>query len=471
MKEKLVLLPVVIIFFLLGGCTLAPEYTRPASPIPDQLPKSPAYQETGTGTSAPTASELSWREFITDRKMQIIVETALKNNRDLRIAALNVERARAYYGISRAELLPSVNAAGNMYKERMPGDLSSTGSTMTTEKYSVNLGISSWEIDFFGRIRSLKDKALEQYLATQEAHRGAQISLISVVAQAYLTLAADKENLNLVISTLQTQETSYKLIRKRCDAGMASEIDLKRAQSQVDTARGDVARYKQLTVQDENFLNLLTGSTVPQELLPHDLISVGIPKDIAPGLLSELLLRRPDILAAEHQLKAANANIGAARAAFFPRISLTTTIGTASTELSGLFKAGQGTWTFAPQIVMPIFDARTWSAYDVTKVEKEISVAQYEKAIQTAFREVADALAEKSIVDQRLSAQQSLVEAVTETHRLANSRYTKGIDSYLSVLDAQRSLYGAKQGLTMLRMAKINNQIILYKTLGGGKEK
>ncbi|PKN38283.1 MAG: multidrug transporter [Deltaproteobacteria bacterium HGW-Deltaproteobacteria-2] len=470
MKEKLVLLPVVIIFFLLGGCTLAPKYTRPASPVPDQLPKSPAYQDTRTGTAAPTAAELSWREFITDKKMQKIVETALKNNRDLRIAALNVERARAYYGISRAELLPSVNAAGSMYKERMPGDLSSTGSAMTTEKYSVNMGISSWEIDFFGRIRSLKDKALEQYLATQEAHRGAQISLISVVAQAYLTLAADKENLNMVISTLETQEASYKLIRKRCDAGIASEIDLKRAQSQVDTARGDVARYKQLTVQDENFLNLLTGSTVPQEFLPQDLISVGIPKDISPGLSSELLLRRPDILAAEHQLKAANANIGAARAAFFPRIALTTTIGTASTELSGLFKAGQGTWTFAPQIVMPIFDARTWSAYDVTKVEKEISVAQYEKAIQTAFREVADALAEKSMVDQRLSAQQSLVDAVAETHRLANSRYTKGIDSYLSVLDAQRSLYGAKQVLTILRLTKINNQIILYKTLGGGKE-
>ena len=470
MKEKLVLLPVVIIFFLLGGCTLAPKYTRPASPVPDQLPKSPAYQETRTGTSAPTAAELSWREFITDKKMQKIVETALKNNRDLRIAALNVERARAYYGISRAELLPSVNAAGSMYKERMPGDLSSTGSGMTTEKYSVNMGISSWEIDFFGRIRSLKDRALEQYLATQEAHRGAQISLISVVAQAYLTLAADKENLNMVISTLETQEASYKLIRKRCDAGIASEIDLKRAQSQVDTARGDVARYKQLTVQDENFLNLLTGSTVPKEFLPQDLISVGIPKDISPGLSSELLLRRPDILAAEHQLKAANANIGAARAAFFPRISLTTTIGTASTELSGLFKAGQGTWTFAPQIVMPIFDARTWSAYDVTKVEKEISVAQYEKAIQTAFREVADSLVEKGMVDQRLIAQQSLVDAIAETYRLANARYTRGIDSYLSVLDAQRSLYIAKQGLTMLRLAKINNQIILYKTLGGGKE-
>jgi multidrug efflux system outer membrane protein len=416
------------------------------------------------------AQELSWQKFITDKNLQKIIESALKNNRDLRIAALNVERARAYYGISRAELLPSVNATGSMYKERVPGDLSSTGSAMTTEKYSVNLGIISWEIDFFGRIRSLKDNALEQYLATEEVHRGAQVSLISAVAQAYLMLSADKENLDMVTSTLETQDASYKLIRKRYDAGMISELDVKRAQSQVDIARGDVARYKQLTAQDENFLNLLAGSIIPQELLPKDLLSVGIPKDISPGLSSDVLLLRPDILAAEHQLKASNANIGTARAAFFPRIALTTTAGTASAELSGLFKGGQGTWSFAPQIIMPVFDARTWSAYHVTKAEKEISIAQYEKAIQTAFREVADALVEKEMVDQRLSAQQSLVDAIAETCRLANARYTKGIDSYLSVLDAQRSLYGAKQGLTMLRLAKINNQIILYKTLGGGKD-
>jgi multidrug efflux system outer membrane protein len=469
MNRKLFLLPAILIF-LLNACTMAPKYTRPAPPVPDQWPKSPIYQETKTGIASPMAQELSWQKFITDKNLQKIIESALKNNRDLRIAALNVERARAYYGISRAELLPSVNATGSMYKERVPGDLSSTGSAMTTEKYSVNLGIISWEIDFFGRIRSLKDNALEQYLATEEVHRGAQVSLISAVAQAYLMLSADKENLDMVTSTLETQDASYKLIRKRYDAGMISELDVKRAQSQVDIARGDVARYKQLTAQDENFLNLLAGSIIPQELLPKDLLSVGIPKDISPGLSSDVLLLRPDILAAEHQLKASNANIGTARAAFFPRIALTTTAGTASAELSGLFKGGQGTWSFAPQIIMPVFDARTWSAYHVTKAEKEISIAQYEKAIQTAFREVADALVEKEMVDQRLSAQQSLVDAIAETCRLANARYTKGIDSYLSVLDAQRSLYGAKQGLTMLRLAKINNQIILYKTLGGGKD-
>ncbi len=230
---------------------------------------------------------------------------------------------------------------------------------MTAEQYSVNLGISSWEIDFFGRIRSLKDQALEEYLATEQARRSAQILLVSAVANAYLTLAADRENLKLAESTLETQQAAYDLIRRRYEVGLASELDLRQAQTQVDTARGDIARFTQLVAQDENALNLLVGSSVPSELLPADLDSVSPPKEISPGMSSEVLLRRPDIMAAEHQLKAANANIGAARAAFFPRISLTTAVGTASSELSGLFKSGSGTWSFAPQIVMPIFDART----------------------------------------------------------------------------------------------------------------
>ncbi len=459
-----------IIVFLLSGCTMAPKYTRPDAPVPAKWPTGAAYKQTKSAASAPAAAELPWREFFTDERLQKIIGIALDNNRDLRLAALNVERARALYGIQRAELLPSVNAAGMMSKQLVPADLSTTGSAMVAEQYSVNLGITSWEIDFFGRIRSLKDQALEEYLATEDARRSAQISLVSAVAQAYLTLAADRETLKLVISTLDAQETSYKLIRKRYDVGISSELDLLRAQSQVDTARGDVARYTQLTAQDENALNLLVGSPLPQDdILTSDLGSINPPKEISPGLSSELLLRRPDVLAAEHQLKAANANIGAARAAFFPRISLTTAIGTASADLSGLFKAGQGTWLFAPQIMMPIFDARTWSAYDVTKVDKEISVAQYEKVIQTAFREVADALAVRGTVNQQIAAQQSLVGAVAETYRLSNARYTKGIDSYLSVLDAQRSLYGAEQVLIVLRLARINNTVALYKVLGGGE--
>jgi len=463
--------PILIaVIFLAAGCTMAPKYTRPESPVPVKWPAGKAYiyAEDADFASAPQVSSLAWRDFITDTRLRNIIETSLKNNRDLRVAVLNVQRAEAYYGIQRAELLPSVNALGSWSKQRTPPDLSSTGTALTSERYDVNMGIAAWEIDFFGRIRSLKDKALEEYLATDEARRGAQIALVSAVTQAYMVLAADREALHVASSTLKAQETTYNLIKKRYNVGISSELDLKRAQSQVDAARGDVARYTQVVAQDENGLNLLVGSPAGQELLPDDLKNVSAPKDISPGLSSELLLQRPDVLSAEHSLKAAYANIGAARAAFFPRIALTTTVGTASAELSGLFKSDSGTWSFAPQIVMPIFDARTWSAYRVTKVEKEISIARYEKSIQTAFREVADALAEKGMIKQRVAAQQSLYDALSETYRLSEARYTKGIDSYLSVLDAQRSLYSAEQGLIMLRLAQFNNLISLYKALGGG---
>jgi len=469
MNKKTALL-LVIMFFLANGCTMAPPYSRPNAPVPSEWPTGPAYKETKPSPSVPAAMELPWREFIPDENLRKVIEAALNNNRDLRLAALNVERARAYYGIQRAELLPSVHGLGSMYKERTPADLSSTGSAYTAERYDVNLGIASWEIDFFGRIRGLKDKALEEYLATDQARRSAQIVLVSSVAQAYMALAADREAGQMVTSTLKTQEELYRLIKKRADAGMASELDLRQAQSQVDAARGDAALYTQLVAQDENALNFLIGSPVPRELLPVNLKSVTPPRNISAGLSSAALLSRPDILAAEHRLRGANANIGAARAAFFPRITLTASAGTASDELSGLFKSGSGTWLFSPQIVMPIFDARTWSAYEVTRVEKEISIAEYEKAIQTAFREVADALAERGTVSQRLAAQQSLVDALVVTHRLSEMRYHKGIDSYLSVLDAQRSLYGAEKGLIMLRLTEINNLITLYKALGGGQD-
>ncbi|MEQ8203830.1 MAG: efflux transporter outer membrane subunit, partial [Smithellaceae bacterium] len=313
------------------------------------------------------------------------------------------------------------------------------------------------------------DKALEEYLATDQARRNTQIMLVSTVAQAYLALAADREALRLVSSTLQSQEATYTMIKKRYDVGMASGLDLRRAQSQVDMARRDVARYTMLAAQDENALNLLVGSPVTPELLPPDLSGFKPPREITAGLFSELLLERPDVLTAEHRLKAANANIGAARAAFFPRIALTTSLGTASAELSGLFKAGSAVWSFAPQIIMPIFDARTWFAYDVTKIEKELSVAAYERAVQTAFREVADALADKGTINQRIAAQQSLVEAIAETLRLSFARYDKGIDSYLSVLDAQRSLYAAEQVLIYLQLSRYTNLVTLYKALGGGQ--
>jgi multidrug efflux system outer membrane protein len=458
---------IILTFIFLTGCTLAPKYERPEAPVPSSWPSGPAYKEPGAG---PTADELKWVEFITDKPLQKIIGMALNNNRDLRLAALNVERARAFYGIRRAELLPTLDGVGRGSKERVPADLSETRERMTRERYSVDLGILSWEIDFFGRIRSLKDRALEEYLATEEARRSAEISLLSAVANTYLALAADREILKLSQSTLETQEAVYKLIKLRYEIGLASQLDLRRAQTQVDTARGDVARYTKLVAQGENALNLLVGSPVASELLPPDLNRVSPPKDFSPGLTSDILLRRPDILAAEHQLKAVHANIGAARAAFFPRISLTTTLGTASSELSGLFKSGSGAWSFVPQVIMPIFDARTWLALEAVKVEREIALAQYEKAIQTAFREVVDALAQQGTLGDQIAAQESLVQALTETYRLSDIRYIKGIDSYLSVLDAQRSLYAAEQGLIALRLARLVNRVRLYAVLGGGKD-
>jgi len=455
---------------LLTGCTLAPKYTKPEAPVPSSWPSGPAYKEAQTTPGAPVATHLKWREFFTDERLQKVIEMGLNNNRDLRLAALNVQRARALYGIQRAELLPAVNAAGSGSIQRVPADLSLTGQEMTAEQYSVTLGISYWEIDFFGRIQSLKDRALEEYLATEQAQRSAQILLVSAVANAYLTLAADRENFKVAESTRETQKTVYDLIRRRYEVGLASELELRQAQTQVDTARGEVARYTQLAAQDENALNLLVGSPLPSDLLPMELGSVTPLKEISAGISSEVLLRRPDILAAEHRLKAANAFIGAARAAFFPRIALTTAVGTASSELSGLFKSGSGTWSFAPQIVMPIFDARTWSALRATKVEREIALAQYEKAIQAAFREVADALAQRGTVGDQMEAQQSLVNATAETYRLANLRYTKGIDSYLGVLDAQRSLYASQTGLIAIRLANLAYQVRLYAVLGGGRE-
>ncbi len=447
---------------------MIPNYTRPEAPIPSDWPSGPAYKETSSTPGAPLAADLHWREFFTDDRLREIIETALQNNRDLRVAALNVERARALYRIQRAELLPTVDGVGSSRKERVPAAFSGTERSVTVKQYSVNLGISSWEIDFFGRIQSLEKAALEEYFATEQARRSAQILLVSEVANAYLTLAADRENLKLAQSTLEAQQASYHLIERRHEVGLSSKLDVRQAQTRVDAARVDVARFTDLSAQDDNALNLLAGSSVPAHLLPETL-SVVVPlPDVSPGTSSEVLLRRPDILQAEGLLKAANANIGAARAAFFPRISLTTAIGTASGDLSGLFKSGSLAWNYSPQIVMPIFDSRLWSALKVTRVDREIALTQYERAIQAAFRDVADALARKGTLGDQMEAQESLLDATAEAYRLSNARYVKGIDIYLNVLDAQRSLYSAQQGLIFIRLAKLANQVRLYAVLGGG---
>ncbi len=463
-----ILLSLTGIAICVTGCKMAPKYTRPEPPIPAAWPTGQAYAEDPVMADAPAASELPWREFFTDPKLQQVIETALENNRDLRLAALNVERARSLYGIQRQELYPSLYATAGGGEQRASADLTSPGQPRTTEQYSVNLGILSWEIDFFGRLRSLKDRALQEYLATDQARRSMQIMLIGSVANAYLALAADQEALALAESTVQTQKAAYDLVQRQYEIGIATELDLRRAQMPVDAARADMANYTQLVAQDENALSLLAGSGVSQSLLPDHLAGIEPLAEISYGLSSDVLLGRPDIIAAEHQLQGAYANIGAARAAFFPSISLTGLFGTASDELSGLFDSGTGTWSYAAQAAMPIFDARTWSAYEVTQVQRDIAVAEYEKAIQNAFREVADALAVRGTVDRQIDAQESLVEAATEAYRLSSARYDKGLDSYLGVLDAQRSLYAAQQGLVYRRLAKLANHVRLYATLGGG---
>ena len=462
--------PVLILslFVCLTGCTLAPKYSRPAAPIPDQWPTGAAYQDPAATAAAPVPADLEWRQFFTDPRLQTIIATALQNNRDLRVAALNVERARAMYRVQRAELYPTVQTDASAIRQRVMLSGANTSGMVNLESYGINMAISSWELDFFGRIRSLAQSALEEYFATAEARRSAQILLVSEVANAYLALAADRENLKLAQSTLESQQAAYDVIRRRFEVGIAPELDLGQVQTRVDAARVDVAKYTERTAQDENVLNLLAGSPVPADTVPKALSLVKPLPDVFPGMSSEVLLRRPDILQAEHVLKGANANIGAARAAFFPRISLTTALGSASGDLSGLFQSGSAVWNYAPRIVLPIFDARTWSGLKVTEVDKEIALTQYEKAIQSAFREVADALAKRGTIGDQLAAQQSLVDASAKTYKLSKARYEKGIDIYLIALDAQRSLYAAQQGLIAIRLAKLANQVRMYTVLGGG---
>jgi multidrug efflux system outer membrane protein len=436
-------------------------------PVPSAWPEKSAAEAGAPG--APTASSLKWQEFFTDHRLQSVIELALANNRDLRVAALNVERVQALYRIQRAELYPTVaaQASGNGYRE--PANLTNNSKATTVSIYTVGLGTASWELDLFGRIRSLKSQALEEYLATEQARSAAQISLIAAVANSYLALAADREELNLAHVTLDAQQASYDLIRQTVEIGMASDLDLRQAQSQVEAARVDIARYSGFVAQDEDALNLVVGTPVTPTMLADELSKVGDLKEIAAGVPSDVLLRRPDILAAEHQLKAANANIGAARAAFFPTITLTAAAGITSSDLTNLFKPAAGTWNFAPQATLPIFDYGTRrAAYKAATVDRDIAIADYEKSIQSAFREVSDALSLRTTLVAQQEAQQALVTTLEETYRLSEARYKAGIDSYLSVLVAQRALYAAQQQLVAIRLARLSNLVTLYKVLGGG---
>lgn len=463
-KQRILMIVLLAAIPLLPGCTMIPKYERPKPPVPPEW-NQPVVAGPPAGALAP---EVPWRQFFTDPRLQQVIELALANNRDLRAAALNVERARAVYRIQRSDIYPDFGVLASANDSRLPEKMTDDGKAQTIEQYSVQVGILSWELDLFGRIRSLKRAALEQYLATREAQSAAQLSLVSAVGQAYLLWTADNESLRIARETLQSQTSAHDLITKSRDAGIASDLELKQAESQMEAARVDVARFEGLLALDRNALNLLAGTAIPPSLFTADGAVMQM-KDVETGLSSEILLKRPDILLAEHQLVAANANIGAARAAFFPRITLTLGGGSLSPDLGSLLGSGTGTWMFAPQIVQPIYAGGLQRAnLKVTKVDRELAVAQYEKAIQTAFREVSDALTLRDSLTAQLKAQQSLTDALQETYKLSNARYEAGIDSYLGVLVAQRALYVAQQGLIQLRQAEQANRVTLYKALGGG---
>ena len=448
-----------------SACTLAPKYERPTLPVA-QTWSTPTAEPAGSVTAA----DLDWRQVLVDPRLQGVVDLALKQNRDLRVAVLNIERARAQYGVQRSTLFPSINGVLSEQRGRTPAGVSQTGQAIETETYSAAIGFTAYELDLFGRVRSLNQQALQSFFATEETARATRISLIAETANAWLTLAADQDRLALAKNTLATREESLALTRRQVDGGVGSLLDLRTAETLAETARSDVASYTAQVAQDRNALVLLTGGEVPAELLPSgDLSSAKILADLPAGLPSDVLARRPDVLSAEHSLQGANANIGAARAAFFPRITLTGATGNASTDLDKLFSAGTGTWSFMPQITLPIFaGGANIAGLGVARANRDIAVSQYEKAVQTAFREVSDALAIRATIRERIEAQERLVAAATDVQRLTQARYDRGVDGYLALLDAQRTLYGARQALTNTRLVEATNRVTLYRALGGG---
>jgi multidrug efflux system outer membrane protein len=470
MKHTLVATAVAL---LAAGCSLQPTYERPDAPVSATFPKGGVYEsqpnaKDGRSANALAAADIGWRDFFADPRLQRIEELALKNNRDLRVSMLNVEAAQARYQITRAGLFPSIDASASKSKSRTPLDLSSSGKPISTT-YSVGLS-ASWEIDFFGRIRSLKDQALAQYLSTAEARKAAELSLLSSVAEQYLTMLAFDDQLVVTRNTLTNTQESYRIAKLQFDTGTGSELDLRQSQGILEQASANLESQLRLRAQAENALVLLVGQPLPDDLpagLPLD--SQNLLADIPAGLPSDLLTRRPDIAEAEQALRGANANIGAARAAFFPEISLTSTLGTLSPTFGGLFSSGSKAWSFAPQISLPIFAGGSNVAnLQLAQVEKRIEIANYEKAIQTAFREVADGLAARGTYDNQIKALERDTASQDRRLELSNLRYHNGVDSYLTVLTAQTDLYNAQLLLINARLQRLTNLVDLYQSLGGG---
>lgn len=488
----------------LGGCTLIPDYFRPDLPVTPAYPTGPAYTDTRlpTAQTGPAAVTVGWREFFPDRRLQALIAIALPNNRNLRVAALNVARAQAQFRVQRSDLFPHISLSGIGQYGTLPESTSitSTGSgagagagagatsganavarsptsLLTTAPthisyryYNVGLGFAAYELDLFGRLRSLSTQAFEQYLSTAETARSTQISLVAEVASAYLSTVVDAALLQITEDTVKSEQSAYDLTNTQFQGGITTLLSVRQAQTTLENAKANLSLYTRQAAQDENALVLLLGQPVPADLPPgrgldqQDLLS-----NLNAGLPSDLLLQRPDIMAAEHTLLSANASIGAARAAFFPSISLTTSGGVAGNQLSRLFTGGGLTWSFSPQLNLPIFTAgQNQGNLDLAKTEKNIDIAQYEQTIQTAFREVSDALAGRATYVDQVQSQQRLVDAAADSLRLSLLRFRAGVDSFLPVLQAQQTLYPAQQTLLSLKQAQLTNLINLYKALGGG---
>jgi len=457
--SRLRLLATSALAVLATGCSFVPTYQRPEAPIAAQFPQTPA----STGAGQP-AADIPWQDFVRDARLRAIIARALDGNRDLRLAALAIEQAHAQYQIRAADRVPTANLAAS--GTRQPATNGSGGIQST---YAAGVALASWEIDFFGRIASLQESALAQYLATQEARNAVQTSLVAALANAWLSLQTNDALLALTQRTLATREDSQRLTQLRFDQGVSSALDLRQAESLTAAARATLAQQQRLRALDVNALTLLAGGPLPEDLLRTDGLPLATFADVPAGLPSDLLTRRPDVLQAEQQLRAANANIGAARAAFFPRISLTASAGTGSSALSGLFKNGSWGWTLAPQALLPIFDGgRNQANLDSALVGRKVAVAQYEKTIQVAFREAADALASRSTLGEQLNATQAQASSEADRFRLADLRYRNGVASYLDVLDAQRSLFATQQSVAQIGLARQQNEVALYKALGGG---
>ncbi|USU05004.1 efflux transporter outer membrane subunit [Sphingomonadaceae bacterium OTU29LAMAA1] len=486
----------------LAGCNLAPKYVRPVGAVPAALPQGGVYP--AAATDAPDVTKIGWRTFFTDERLRDTIALGLENNRDLRVAAANVLQARAQYRVSRADLVPSTTVSGSgTYTNNIQGAAGALGgaagggtsgggagagagaggggagvgtgvggASSNLEFYSVNAGFSAFELDLFGRVRNLNRAALEQYFATEEAQRSTRISLIAEIATAWLTLASDQDQLRISQDSLKSFEQSLELTRAQFRIGVASELEARQAETTYQTARNDIAVLKTRVARDKNALDLLVGTSVGPELLPQGLGNGDAALQVLPaGVASDVLLRRPDVLQAEHQLIAQNANIGAARAALFPRISLTATLGTISTALSGLFSGGSFTYTGAPSVSLPLFDGgRLRGNVDVARAQQQSAVATYEKTVQTAFREVADALAQRGTIDEQIAAQTARANAADVAFRISDARYRAGVDSFLTTLDSQRNLYTAQQQLVTTRLSRGSNLVELYRSLGGGLE-